>query len=110
MMTRRCYVQIDGVLYERGTEPRAVRDRADAVQRQGPTVLPDLPDFISPIDGKSYSGRTGLRDHCARHDVVPTADLSGLPLHVPVKQPSKNEIKEKILEYVHRTGVFREQL
>jgi hypothetical protein len=40
--------------------------------------MPDLPDFVSPIDGKLYSGRAGMRDHCARHDVVPNADLKGL--------------------------------
>jgi hypothetical protein len=46
---------------------------------RGPTILPDLPEFKSPIDGKTYSGRAGMRDHCARHNVVPTADLKGLP-------------------------------
>lgn len=41
--------------------------------------MPDLPDFVSIIDGKTYSGRRGLREHCERHNVVPTADLKGLP-------------------------------
>jgi len=72
-MTRRSYVQIDGVLYEKGTEPRREPGRAY------PSVMGDLPDFVSPIDGKSYSGRTGMREHNARHNVVPTADLKGLP-------------------------------
>lgn len=72
-MTRRSYVQIDGVLYEKGTEPHR------SSSRQGPTVMPDLPDFVSPIDGRLYSGRRGLRDHCDRHNVVPNADLKGLP-------------------------------
>jgi len=74
-MTRRSYVQIEGVLYERGTEPNR-----GGTKKGSPTVLPDLPDFVSPIDGRTYSGRTGLRDHCARHNVVPTADLKGLPV------------------------------
>jgi hypothetical protein len=72
-MTRRSYVQIDGVLYEKGTEPHK------GSSQRGPDILPDLPDFVSPIDGRLYSGRRGLRDHCARHDVVPNADLKGLP-------------------------------
>jgi hypothetical protein len=38
-----------------------------------------LPDFVSPLDGKLYSGRAGLREHNKRHDVVPVADLKGLP-------------------------------
>ena len=48
-------------------------------QTSGVAILPDLPDFISPIDGKLYSGRAGMREHCSRHDVVPNADLKGLP-------------------------------
>ena len=53
-----------------------------------PTFMPDLPDFVSPIDGKTYSGRAGMREHCKRHDVVPTADLAGLPLRRPTHQSS----------------------
>lgn len=73
-MTKRSYVQIDGVLYEKGTEP---------IRRQeygsGPAIVGDQPDFVSPIDGRVYSGRAGMRDHCARHDVVSNRDLVGLP-------------------------------
>jgi hypothetical protein len=72
-VTRRSYVQIDGVLYEKGTEPVSTVEGA-------PAILPDLADFVSPIDGRAYSGRRGLREHCARHDVVPNADLKGLPV------------------------------
>lgn len=72
-MTRRSYIQIDGVLYEKGTEP------FQSASRAGPAIMSDLPDFVSPIDGKQYSGRTGLREHCRKHDVVPNAELKGLP-------------------------------
>jgi len=41
--------------------------------------MPDLPDFVSPIDRKLYSGRAGMREHNLRHNVVPVADLAGLP-------------------------------
>jgi hypothetical protein len=75
-MTRRSYVQIDGVLYEKGTEPRRSTEEA----QRGPAIFGDLPDFVSPIDGRSYSGRRGLREHCDRHSVVPNADLKGLPV------------------------------
>lgn len=73
-MSRRSYVQINGVLYEKGTEPVG-----EGARGAGPAILGDLPDFVSPIDGKAYSGRAGLREHCRRHDVVPNADLAGLP-------------------------------
>jgi len=72
-MARRSWVYIDGVAYERGVDAIPERDS------RGRVIAPDLPDFVSPIDGKVYSGRAGLREHCAKHDVVPTADLAGLP-------------------------------
>ena len=63
----------NGEPYLKGTQ------HATSIQKSGVTIMPDLPDFVSPIDGKLYSGRAGLRDHCARHDVVPNAELKGLP-------------------------------
>ena len=44
-----------------------------------PGIMPDLPDFVSPIDGSVVSGRAGLREHCLKYNVVPTAELKGLP-------------------------------
>ena len=61
----------DGPPYRKGERPER--------RSGGVAILPDLPDFQSPIDGKMYSGRAGLREHCRRHDVVPNADLKGLP-------------------------------
>lgn len=63
-----------------GSEPYLKGSRPDPlVVTSGVAFLPDLPDFVSPIDGKSYNGRAGLREHNKRHDVVPNADLAGLP-------------------------------
>jgi hypothetical protein len=62
-----------------GSAPVRKEDYHPAPSSDGYTILPDLPDFVSPIDGKLYSGRAGLREHCKRHDVVPNADLKGLP-------------------------------
>lgn len=42
-------------------------------------ILPDLPDFVSSVDGKTYSGRAGMREHNRLHNVVLAADLQGLP-------------------------------
>ena len=72
-MARRTWVYIDGVAYERGVDAIPERDSS------GRVIAPDLPDFVSPLDGKLYSGRVGLREHCAKHNVVPTSDLAGLP-------------------------------
>ena len=52
------------------------------------TIMPDLPDFVSPIDGKTYSGRAGMREHCRKHDVVPQAELAGLPNRRPPQTAS----------------------
>jgi len=103
-MTRKSYVQVDGVLYEKGTEPR----REEAAQ--GTMIMGDLPDFVSPIDQKLYSGRAGLRDHCARHDVVPNADLKGLPTLMSnsdmrsreQKRASAEQRKQMVIQQVNK--------
>ena len=92
-MARKSFVQIDGVLYDKSLPlPEGVAGPQEAV----PSVLPDLPEFRSPIDGKLYSGRAGLRDHCARHNVVPTAELKGLPPKPAIQQytPDRAAIRE----------------
>lgn len=61
----------DGVLIESTPEYHEAQG--------GVAILPDLPDVVSPIDGTVIRGRAGLREHCKRHDVVPTEELKGLP-------------------------------
>ena len=95
---RKSYVQIDGVLYEKGTEPHRSSTGG------APVVFGDLPDFVSPIDGKVVSGRSGMRDHCARHNVVPTADLKGLPASRPEELASRNERVEDIRRIFNQKG------
>jgi hypothetical protein len=62
-----------------GGEPYVKGTRQQSTEVHGTTIMPDLPDFVSPIDGKEYRGRAGLREHCKIHDVVPNAELKGLP-------------------------------
>lgn len=50
-----------------------------AAKERSAAIIGDAADFISPIDGTLVRGRRGLRDHCARHNVVPTVELAGLP-------------------------------
>ena len=95
-MPRRSWVQIDGKLYERGV---------DVIPEQGPkgpAILGDLPDFVSPIDGTVVSGRAGMREHCRKHDVVPTADLKGLPIGPPRYEPDRTAIREEIRKQLYR--------
>ena len=77
-MARKCYVQIGLELVDKDDHEALARARGEH-RALSYTIMPDLPDFISPIDGRRYSGRAGLREHCAAHNVVPVSDLAGLP-------------------------------
>lgn len=73
-----------------------------------PRIMPDLPDFVSPIDGKIVSGRAGMREHNLRHNVTPHADLKGLPYqqaYNPALQTRESQAarKEKIIHLVNST-------
>lgn len=58
------------------------------------TVLGDIPEFVSPIDGTVVSGRAALREHCKKHNVVLTADLKGLPPKTMVRHDYSPEYRE----------------
>ena len=64
----------------------------------GVLVHGDLPDFVSPIDGSVVSGRAGLREHCRKHNVVPTAELKGLPTLVPQRTPDRRQVREAVIQ------------
>lgn len=96
-MPRRSFVQVNGRLYEKGVDVIPEQEG-----RPSHNVMPDLPDFVSPIDGKVYSGRAGMRDHCARHDVVPTADLKGLPIGPPQQQPDYAAIRQELIKQYYK--------
>lgn len=100
-MARKSYIQINGILYDKSLP---LPEGVERAQSSAPTVRGDLPDFQSPIDGKTYSGRAGLRDHCARHNVVPTADLKGLPPKPAQQQyvPDRAAIRESIRRQVYK--------
>lgn len=40
----------------------------------GVIIMPDIPDFVSPIDGRIIHGRRGLREHNKEHNVTNVAD------------------------------------
>lgn len=39
-------------------------------------IMPDIPDFVSPIDQQVVHGRRGLREHNNRHQVTNAADYT----------------------------------
>ena len=96
-MARKSWVYVGSTAYERGIDDDKLQE---ALHPRTASVMPDLPDFVSPIDGKVYSGRAGLRAHCARHNVIPTADLQGLaprPLVLPTKSTERETQARKRL-------------
>ena len=98
-MSRTSYVQIGGKLYDKS---KPLPEGVEEPSFKPSTIYGDLPDFVSPIDGKTYSGRAGMRDHCARHDVVPTADLKGLPVgHQPVA-PDRAGIRQELIKQLYK--------
>ena len=54
---RKSYVQVDGVLYEKGTEPIA----------GGVMVIPDIQPYQSMIDGTMITSRSQHREHLRQH-------------------------------------------
>lgn len=103
-MARRSFVQINGKLYERGVDDIPDVGGLDTGRGRTATVMGDLPDFVSPIDGSVVSGRAGLREHCKKHHVVPTADLKGLPFKQAVQeyQPDRAGIRDAIRRAVYK--------
>lgn len=85
---------------------------SDIATNSVPAVQGDLPDFVSPIDGSVVRGRSGLRDHCARHNVVPVADLQGLPPkpmngNYSITQAERQEIKQMIAQIIDSNVDYR---
>lgn len=95
-MAKKCWVFINGEMIPKEDYTPPVRQ-----------VMPDLPDFVSPIDRKVYHGRAGMREHNARHNVVPTADLAGLPVKqgsqpLALSASERKERKEQIIRVVNQ--------
>lgn len=63
---RKVYVYRNGEMVEKAT-----------VQREAtPMLMPDLPDFVSTVDGRVVHGRRGLREHNKELGVTNPADFT----------------------------------
>jgi hypothetical protein len=96
-MAKRSFVQVNGVLYERGV------DQIPEEQEKGgfPTIVGDIEPFVSVVDGSVISSRRALREHNARNDVVLTADLKGLPVKKAVEEYKvSKEDRERTREFI----------
>ena len=66
---RKSYIQIDGVLYEKGHEP---------YNRVAPDVLPDIEPYTSQITGETITSRSRHREHLRAHGYVEVGNDSSL--------------------------------
>ena len=93
-MTRRSYIQVDGVLYEKGTEPLS------AAQREAHYVQGDIEPYRSMIDGRWITSRAEHREHLRRHNCVELGnDVPTKPRGIPEVKPK--ERKELIAAQVN---------
>jgi hypothetical protein len=104
----------DGRVIQKGTDEYAkyIGDQAG----DAPLVFGDEGVFRSPIDGKLYSGKTGMKEHNARHDVINNRDLVGLPVGIDPKRAmaprstrERQELRTAIYQSALRKGYLEGQ-
>lgn len=49
-----------------------------AARERAHDIMCDLPDFVSPVDGRVVHGRRGLREHDKRHGTTNMADYKNV--------------------------------
>lgn len=69
-------------------------------REHGVMVMPDIADFVSPIDGKVVHGRKSLREHNLQHNVTNAADF---------KDTWKRQEKERAAAFTPGSGYDRER-
>lgn len=113
-MSRRGWLYLaDGRVIEKGTEEH----EAYLAEQAGdaPLVFSDEGEFKSPIDGKVYSGKAGMREHNARHNVINNRDLAGLPVGFdpnrtkPRSTRERQELRQAIYTAALRKGYLEGQ-
>lgn len=89
---KRSYVQIDGVLYEKGTEPYT---------RVAPDVLPDIQPYTSMLTGELITSRSRHREHLRERGYVEVGNDSSLTAPPkPISAESKTR-KELLIAQVN---------
>ena len=88
---RKSYVQIDGVLYERGVD--ALPDRFQ--------IMPEIEPYKSQITGEMITSRAQHREHLKRHGYVEVGNDSSLtkPRGIPDTAPQQR--KELLIAQVN---------
>ena len=100
---RKSYVQIDGVLYEKGTEPRS----------SAPMIMPDIPEYTSMIDGTRIRSRSQHREHLRMHGCVEIGnEIPKNPQYQGIPDAAPQQRKELIRAQIDAMtfGEFRQAI
>lgn len=91
---KRSFVQIEGVLYEKGTEPTK--------EPVGPMIMPDIQPYKSMIDGSIIQSRSRHREHLRAHNCVEVGNDSSVlnPKRKPLQSPAG--LKDAIVRAAHQ--------
>jgi hypothetical protein len=102
------FVQYNGKLIEKGT-PEYNDYLDDRYGARAPSIAADEGSFVSPIDGKVYSGRAGMREHNKIHNVINNRDLVGLPYQTTHREyvPDRAAIRSQIVETMRSKGIIK---
>lgn len=84
---RKSYIQINGVLYEKGTEP--------VQESRGPMVMKDIEPYRSMVDGSIITSRSKHREHLRVHNCVEIGNETKYLQPKPLTSPPG--LKEEII-------------
>ena len=84
---RKSYVQINGVLYEKGTQPERTPS--------GPMLMKDIQPYRSMADGSIITSRSKHREHLKAHNCIEVGNETKYLQPKPLTSPPG--LKEAIL-------------
>ena len=84
---RKQYVQVNGILYEKGTEPQP--------ESMGPMILKDIQPYVSQIDGSLITSRSRHREHLREHGCIEVGNETKYLQPKPFQSPPG--LKEEII-------------
>ncbi len=79
---RKSYVQVNGVLYEKGTEPEG---------SNAPMVMPDIKPYKSMVTGEIIDSRSKHRSHLKAHGMVEVGNEKLKPHSIPDVAPQQRK-------------------
>ncbi len=97
---RRTYIQINGVLYEKGTEPPPAENR-------GPEVMPDIQPYQSMVTGETITSRSKHRQHLRDHGMVEVGNDSSLSKPYQGMPDTNPEQRKELLR--HQANQFTDK-